>query len=139
MLAAMLVLVATVVGGVFGRPILGDSEIVELLVGVAVFAFLPYCQLRGSNVIVDFFSQPLPLRARHWLDVVMGIAFIFVAAILTWRMIDGGLTAWERSRRSMFLQLPDWWGYVVGVVAMLLWIGVCAWTTYLSLKRAAAK
>jgi len=139
MLAAMLVLVATVVGGTFGQPILGDSEIVELLVGAAVFAFLPYCQLRGSNVIVDFFSQPLPLRARHWLDVGMGIAFIFVAAILTWRMLDGGLTAWERSRRSMFLQLPDWWGYLVGVVAMLLWIAVCVWTTYLSFKRAAAK
>lgn len=139
MLAAMVVLVATVIGGAFGRPILGDSEIVELLVGVAVFAFLPYCQLRGSNVIVDFFSQPLPLRARHGLDAAMGLVFVFVAVILTWRMAEGGLTAWERSRSSMFLQLPDWWGYVVGVVAMLLWIAVCAWTTYRSFKRAALK
>ena len=138
MLAAMLVLIATVIGGAFGKPILGDSELVELLVGMAVFAFLPYCQLRGSNVIVDFFTQPLPLRARHWLDVVMGAAFIFVAAVLAWRMAEGGLTAWERSRKSMFLQLPDWWGYAIGVAAMLLWIAVCAWTTYLSFKQATA-
>jgi TRAP-type C4-dicarboxylate transport system permease small subunit len=136
MLAAMLVLVGTVIGGAFGNPILGDSELVELLVGMAVFAFLPYCQLRGSNVIVDFFSQPLPLRARHGLDALMGIAFVFVAAVLTWRMVEGGLTAWERSRRSMFLQLPDWWGYAVAVVAMLLWIAVCCFTTYLSFTRA---
>jgi TRAP-type C4-dicarboxylate transport system permease small subunit len=139
MLAAMLVLIATVIGGAFGKPILGDSELVELLVGMAVFAFLPYCQLRGSNVIVDFFTQPLPLRARRWLDAVMGAAFIFVATVLTWRMAEGGLTAWERSRKSMFLQLPDWWGYAIGVAAMLLWIAVCGWTTYLIVKRAAAK
>jgi TRAP-type C4-dicarboxylate transport system permease small subunit len=134
--AAMLVLVATVIGGMFGRPILGDSELVELLVGAAVFAFLPYCQLRGSNVIVDFFSQPLPVRARHALDAVMGLAFIFVAVILTWRIAEGGFTAWERGRRSMFLQLPDWWGYVVALLAMLLWIAVCAWTTYRSFEKA---
>jgi TRAP-type C4-dicarboxylate transport system permease small subunit len=139
MLAAMLVLVVTVIGGAFGRPLLGDSELVEFLVGIAVFAFLPYCQLRGSNVIVDFFSQPLPARARHWLDAVMGLVFVLVAMVLTWRMVEGGLTAWERSRRSMFLQLPDWWGYVAAILAMLLWIAVCAWTTYLSVKRAAAK
>ena len=33
MLGALLVLVATVIGGAFDRPILGDSEIVELLCG----------------------------------------------------------------------------------------------------------
>ena len=132
----MLVLVATVIGGAFGRPILGDSELVELLCGIAVFAFLPYCQLRGANVIVDFFSQPLPLRARHWLDAAMGLVFVFVAAILTWRLAEGGITAWERSRKSMFLQLPDWWGYVIGVLAMLLWVAVCAYTAYASFCKA---
>ena len=132
----MLVLVATVAGAAFGRPILGDSEIVELLVGMAVFAFLPYCQLRGSNVIVDFFTQPLPKRAQHALDALMGLAFIFVAAILTWRLIEGGVTAYERSRLSMFLQLPDWWGYAVGAIAMLVWVAVCVLTTLVSLRRA---
>lgn len=133
----MLVLVATVTGGVFGRPLLGDSELVELLVGAAVFAFLPYCQLRGSNIIVDFFTQPLAPRARHRLDALMGVAFIFVAAILTWRMAEGALSAWERSRRSMFLQLPEWWVYAFGVAAMLLWVVVCIVTTYLSFRKAA--
>jgi TRAP-type C4-dicarboxylate transport system permease small subunit len=135
----MLVLVATVIGGVFGKPILGDSELVEFLCGIAVFAFLPYCQLRGANVIVDFFAQPLPPRARNGLDALMGLAFIFVAVILTWRLAEGGVSAWERSRKSMFLQLPDWWGYVVGVAAMLLWVAVCAWTTYLSFRKATAR
>ena len=136
--AAMLVLVATVIGGAFGRPILGDSEIVELLVGIGVFAFLPYCQLRGSNVIVDFFTQPLPSRAKHLLDALMGLVFVLVAAVLTWRLIEGGVQAFERSRRSMFLQLPDWWAYAVGGVAMLLWIAVCVLTAWRSWQRSRA-
>ena len=73
------------------------------------------------------------------LDALMGFIFIFVAAILAWRLIDGGLTAWERSRRSMFLQLPDWWGYAIGGLAMVVWIAVCCWTTYLSFKKASAR
>lgn len=136
LLAAMAVLVATVIGGAFGRPLLGDSELVEFFCSVAVFAFLPYCQLRGANVIVDFFSRPLPERVRDWLDAVMGLAFTGVAAILAWRLLEGGLTAYERSKRSMFLQLPEWWGYAIGVAAMALWVVVCAWTTWLSLRRA---
>ena len=135
----MLVLVATVIGGAFGRPILGDSELVELLCGIAVFAFLPYCQLRGANVIVDFFTQPLSARSRNWLDAAMGFVFVFVALVLTWRLAEGGLTAWERSRKSMFLQLPDWWGYLLGTIAMLLWVAVCVWTTYASVKRATSE
>jgi TRAP-type C4-dicarboxylate transport system permease small subunit len=134
--AAMLVLVGTVVGGAFGRPILGDSEIVELLVGIAVFAALPYCQLRGSNVIVDFFTQPLPKRGQHFLDFVMNIVFTAVAAVLAWRLAAGGITAWERQRLSMFLQLPDWWGYALGVAAMALWVAVCLYTTHRSFSKA---
>jgi len=132
----MLVLVVTVIGGAFGRPLLGDSELVEFLCGAAVFAFLPWCQLRGANVLVDFFSQPLSARAKARLDAANGVVFVLVAAILTWRMAEGGLTAWDRSRKSMFLQVPDWWGYAIGTLAMLVWVAVCAWTTWQSVKTA---
>jgi TRAP-type C4-dicarboxylate transport system permease small subunit len=139
LLGALAVLVITVIGGAFGKPLLGDSELVELLCGIAVFAFLPYCQLRGANVIVDFFTQPLPKRWQHFLDFVMSIAFTGVAAVLAWRLAAGGVTAWDRSRRSMFLQLPDWWGYAIGVAAMALWVVVCVWTTHRSFSRAFAR
>jgi TRAP-type C4-dicarboxylate transport system permease small subunit len=139
LLGALVVLVVTVAGSAFGKPLLGDSELVELLCGMAVFAFLPYCHLRGSNVIVDFFTQPLPKRARHFLDFLMNIVFTAVAAVLAWRLAAGGITAWERSRRSMFLQLPDWWGYAFGVLAMLAWIAVCVWSVRRSYAKAFPK
>jgi TRAP-type C4-dicarboxylate transport system permease small subunit len=139
LLGCMLAMMITVAGGAFGRPLLGDSEIIELLGGIAVFAFLPYCQLRGANVYVDFFTKPLPERWKIWLDAAMSVVFALVAVVLTWRLIEGGLGAYERSKRSMFLQLPDWWGYAVGAVSMLLWIAVCLFVAWEGMKQARAK
>ena len=136
LLGAMATMMATVVGAAFGKPVLGDSEIVELLGGIAVFTFLPYCHLRGANVFVDFFTRPLPEPAKAWLDALMNVAFALVAALLTWRLIEGGLGAYERSKRSMFLQLPDWWGYAIGGISMTLWIAVCLYVAWESTLRA---
>lgn len=138
LLGAMLTMIVTVAGGAFGRPLLGDSEIVELLGGICVFAFLPYCHLKGANVVVDFFTKPLPARANAWLDAAMNLVFAAVAVLLTWRLIEGGLAVYERGKRSMFLQLPDAWGYAVGAVSMLLWILVCLLVAWESMQRARA-
>ncbi len=139
LLGVMLTMIATVVGAAFGKPLLGDSEIVELLGGITVFTFLPYCHLRGSNVLVDFFTQRLPGRVQNWLDATMNLVFAAVAVALTWRLIEGGITVFERDKRSMFLQLPDWWGYSIGAVAMLLWIVVCLFVAWERLQQARGK
>lgn len=138
LLGAMLTMMITVVGNAFGAPLLGDSEIVELLGGIAVFAFLPYCQLRGANVFVDFFTKPLPERAKAWLDAAMHLVFALVAVVLTWRLVEGGIGVYERDKRSMFLQLPDWWAYGLGAAAMLMWIAACALLAWENLQRARA-
>lgn len=109
--AAILITVVSVVAARIGSPMLGVNEIVELSAGVAVAFFLPLCQLRGGNVIVDFFTQPLPDRGKAMLDAVMTAVFAVVAAVLAWRLIVGGIGAFDRGRASMFLSLPQWWGY----------------------------
>lgn len=139
LLGAMLVIVASVSGGLVKAPILGDTEIVDLLIAVSVFCYLPSCHLHGGNVIVDFFARPLPQAVRDWLDAVMNLAFAVVAAFMTWRLAAGGISAYARDQRGMFLQLPDWPIYAVGVAACLLWIVVIVFTTYESALRARGK
>ena len=126
--AAIIVTVVAVVAARLGSPILGHNEIVELLVGVAIAFFLPWCQIRGANVVVDFFTTPLSDRAKAGLDAVMGVAFALVVAVLAWRLMLGGITAYERGRTSMFLALPQWWGYAPAALAMALWSLVCLTT-----------
>lgn len=126
---AILVTVASVVMARFGRPILGDIEIVSLAAGVAIAFFLPYCQMRGGNVVIAIFTARLP---RHWraaLDLVMTIAFAVVVVVLTWRLMQGGIDAFNRGRASMFLQLPQWWGFAGAAVGMALWVVVTLFTT----------
>ena len=121
LVAAMLVTVASVTMARFGRPILGDTEIVSLAAGIAIALFLPYCQMRGSHVVVGIFTDRLPARAKATLEAVMAVAVAVVVAVLAWRLMQGGLDAYTRGRASMFLGLPQWWGFAGAAVGLGLW------------------
>jgi TRAP-type C4-dicarboxylate transport system permease small subunit len=137
LLLVMLVTLVSVIGSsVFGKPLLGDTEIVELLIGMAIACFMPYCQMRGSNVIVDFFTMKVSERGKAGLDAVMTLAFAIIVAILSERLIEGAVIQYERDRVSMFLRLPQWWGYAVASIASVLWTAVTFYTAWESLRRA---
>jgi TRAP-type C4-dicarboxylate transport system permease small subunit len=112
-------------GALFNRPILGDSEIVEMLLGVAVALCMPLCEMRGAHVLVDFFTQKLPARGIAGLDAVMRAVAAAVVAVLAWRLAIGGFNMWDRERETMFLLIPYWWGYAGAALGMTLWT-VCA-------------
>ena len=63
---AMAAVVTVSVGGryLLSAPINGDYDIVGILCGCAIFAFLPYCQLNRGNVLADFFTQKASPRPR---------------------------------------------------------------------------
>jgi len=125
LLAAVVVTSASVIRGAFGRPILGDSEIVEMLLGVAVVLCMPLCEMKGAHVVVDFFTQKLPQRGLSGLDAVMRVVVAVVVAVLAWRLAIGGYNMWDRERDTMFLQLPFWWGYAGAALGMMAW-SLCA-------------
>ncbi|MCX7159419.1 MAG: TRAP transporter small permease [Proteobacteria bacterium] len=129
--AALLVTVASVVSNdLVGRPILGDTEIGEMLMGIAVAAFMPWCQVRGANVIVDFFTMKFPKRVNDAIDAFAYLVFAVIVAVLTWRLVEGTFTQYERERVSMFLKLPQWWGYALASVSAVLWVLVCLRTAW---------
>jgi TRAP-type C4-dicarboxylate transport system permease small subunit len=126
LLGAVAVTTASVLrGALLSKPILGDSEIVEMLLGVAVALCLPLCEMRGAHVLVDFFTQRLGPRAIAGLDALMRAIAALVVAVLAWRLMIGGYNAWDRERETMFLLIPYWWGYAGAAVGMTLWT-LCA-------------
>jgi TRAP-type C4-dicarboxylate transport system permease small subunit len=112
-------------GAVLNRPILGDSEIVEMVLGTAVALCIPLAEMRGAHVLVDFFTQKLPGRAIAGLDALMRALSAAVVAVLAWRLAVGGYNQWDRERETMFLEIPFWWGYAGAAVGMVLWM-LCA-------------
>jgi len=121
LLAAAIVTCVSVTRGVFGHPILGDTEIVELCMGVAIALFLPWAEMRGAHVMVDVFTARLPARGIAWLDAAMRAAVALVATVLAVKIADGTYAQWDRERASMFLELPYWWGYAGAAAGLALW------------------
>ena len=120
----------------FDTPILGDQEVVELGCAVAIFAFMPYCQMRAANVIVDFFTARVSPAGRSLLDALMNAIFSACILIVTWRLAVGGLGAFEAGDNTMFLRIPQWWGYSFAFLACLAWTLACFYSVFRSLRAA---
>ncbi len=118
----------------FDAPIPGDYEITELACGVAVFAFFPYCHMKNSNIVVEFFTGRMRPRVRMALDTAHSLAFTAVAALITWRLFVGGMHKFEDGETTLFLGIPVWLGYVAALPGAALLTAVCVWVFYRHLR-----
>lgn len=71
------------------RSIAGDYELVEAGIAIAVFAFLPWCQLKRGHVTVDIFTNRLPARGRAVTAFVGDVLITLVAYMILWRFYLG--------------------------------------------------
>lgn len=108
-------------------PIQGDVELTQLGIALAISLCVPWCQLRGANIIVDFFTQRMPLRTQRRLDAVGAMLIAVMYGLLAWRTGVGALSVRQAHEQSMILELPMWWAYaslapglaLAGLVALL--------------------
>jgi TRAP-type C4-dicarboxylate transport system permease small subunit len=93
------------------RPIPGDVELTQFGVALAISLALPWCQLHGANIIVDFFTQKLRERTNRALDGIGCLLIAVMCALLAWRTGVGAVSVREAHEASMILDLPMWWVY----------------------------
>lgn len=129
-LCAMAVLTAISVTGrsALSAPIPGDFELVAIGTGLAVFAFLPWCQLMRGNVLVDFFMAYTPVRARITADIAGGVLYLAIATLLTWRLIFGGLDMYRYGEVTMTINFPRWTTFPLSVALLAFLVVVIAYT-----------
>jgi TRAP-type C4-dicarboxylate transport system permease small subunit len=101
-----------------GGGIDGDFELVQIGTAVAAFAFLPYCQARRGNIVVDTFTNALPARARAGLDALWDLVLAGLTGLIAWRLAVGAEEAFRTHTTSMVLGVPT--GYAVAASAVLL-------------------
>jgi TRAP-type C4-dicarboxylate transport system permease small subunit len=119
---AALVTVSVTGRYIFSAPITGDYDLVGIMCGCAVFAFLPYCQLHRGNVLADFFTQKASPRVKAGLDA-MGNLLWFIAAILfTWRLYYGMLEMQGSSEQIAAFAFYRWWTIPFDLVCMIVLI-----------------
>lgn len=116
---------ASVIGSVALRPLPGEIELVEALCGFAVFAFLPYCQLKRGHVGVDLFISALGTRAMNISQLIGDVLIGILLAVVTWRHYVGLTDKFGNGETTPLLLLPVWWGYAIAFVLLLANILVC--------------
>lgn len=105
---------ASIVGrSVWSSPISGDVELTQFGVALCISLCLPWCQLHGGNIIVDFFTARASARAQQVLDGIGALLLAAMMALLAWRTAVGAMSVMEANETSMILGLPMWIVYVV--------------------------
>lgn len=103
-----------------GWTIVGDFELSGAAAGAAIALFLPWCQLRRANIIVDFFTTRASRPTQAALDRLGALLFALVLGLMTWRTAIGGWKAWTSGSASMMLGLPEWTVYLLMVPPLAL-------------------
>jgi len=108
-----------------GWTIVGDFELSGSAAGAAIALFLPWCQYRRGNIIVDFFTAKATEATNARLDRMGALILALCMALLTWRTALGGLAAWSSKAGSMMLGFPEWVVYcgIVPPLALTALIG----------------
>jgi TRAP-type C4-dicarboxylate transport system permease small subunit len=117
--AITLVTCVSVIGrNTTGWTIVGDFELSGAAAGAAVALFLPLCQYRRGNIIVDFFTMNTSPGTQNALDRMGAMLMALAMALMAWRTTVGGLSAWRSQSSSMMLGFPEWIVYC-GIVPPL--------------------
>jgi len=114
---AGLVTMSVLMRWILGEGVNGDFELVQMGLAVAVFAFLPLCQARRGNVMVDTFTQWLPGSVQAVIDALWDLLYAAFAGFIAWRLSVGAWEALSSHTTSMVLALPI--HYAIAVCAAM--------------------
>jgi TRAP-type C4-dicarboxylate transport system permease small subunit len=132
--AGSMVVVSVLMRWLFSNSIQGDIELMQIATALAVFAFLPLCQAHRGNIVVDSFTNRLPVRVRNALDALWDVVYAAIMAVIAWRLVLGALDTINSHTVSMMLALPIGWA-IAACAAMAAFLAVVALLTALRLLR----
>jgi TRAP-type C4-dicarboxylate transport system permease small subunit len=107
-----------------GWTIVGDFELSAAAAGAAIALFLPWCQLRRGNIIVDFFTSRASDCTNERLDRLGALLFAAVMALMSWRTAVGGINAWRSQSGTMMIGFPEWVIYCAMLPPLALCVAI---------------
>jgi len=131
-LALMALVVITCID-VFGRylfnqPLTGSTELIELGLGLVVFASLPVISWRNENVVVDIldkhFSATAHMIRSHLINIIFAITLYFVGD----RLLMLGYRSLGYGEETEFLHIPLGWS--INFMGGVCWLTAIALLTF---------
>jgi len=105
---------------VFDKPFAFDYELVQHFGGIAIFTFLPYCQLVGANVTVDIFTESMSDAKKAAMSAFSSF-FAVAFSILLFRQMSYGFVSYVKYPEvTPILNLPLWTAFPFILVSLAL-------------------
>ncbi len=98
-----------------GDSMAGAFELTGMASGAAIALFMPLCQVREGNIIVDFFTARLSDAANAKLDQLGALILSLVFFLLAWRTTLGGLNVFDSHSETQIMGFPEWVVYAAMV------------------------
>jgi TRAP-type C4-dicarboxylate transport system permease small subunit len=128
MTAVTLMTCASLIGrNTIGTTLVGDFELTGVATGAAIALFMPWCQIRRGNIIVDFFTARASEGANRRLDRIGALVLAIAFALLAWRTSLGALSSWNTNSETQILGFPQWVVYVSMVPPFALTAVIGLW------------
>lgn len=102
------------------RPFSADYELMKHFVAIAIFAFLPYCQLSGANVTVDIFTERMGARVKSAMSAFSSIFAIAFSLLLLVQMTRGMQSYIRYPEVTPVLGLPLWTAFPPILLSLVL-------------------
>ncbi len=103
-----------------GKTISGDFELSGVAAGAAIALFMPWCQFKRGNIMVDFFTAKASETTQNNLERFGAFLLAAVMALVTWRTVLGGLNAYSSNSGTMLLGFPEYAVYCAMVPPLAL-------------------
>ena len=103
-----------------GKTIVGDFELSGAAAGAAIALFMPWCQVRRGNIVVDFFTTKASPAAQDAMERIGALLLGCVMALMAWRTTVGGLNSFSTHSETQILGFPEWVVYAIMVPPLAL-------------------
>ena len=113
-------------------PIPGDFELVEIGIGFAIFAFLPWCQIRRGHATVDILQPRFGQRVNGLIDLISDLLMFVAAVLIGWRLWQGMLDKKGYAETTFILQFPVWIAYAAALAGAAVFVAVSLYCVYRS-------
>ena len=103
-----------------GVSIVGAFELTGVAAGAAIAMFMPICQARRGNIIVDFFTARASERTQAGMDRLGAFVIALIFGLLAWRSTLGGLNSHSSGSETQIMGFPEWVVFAFMVPAFVL-------------------
>jgi len=118
---------------VFGRyllnqPLTGSTELIEIGLGIVIFAAFPAITWRSENIVVDildkYFSAKTHMIRNHIINIIYAISLYFIGD----RLLILGNRSIEYGEETEFLHIPLGWS--INFMGAVCWFTAVALLTF---------